>query len=99
MSYLLSVSAVRELDEIWQYIAEQSGSFEISDRVVDSITDRFLAIVRNPGIGRSRDDLQPGYRSFPVGQYVIFYRATDDRVEILHVLHGKRDLGPLLKPE
>ncbi|MBB6142147.1 toxin ParE1/3/4 [Silvibacterium bohemicum] len=95
----MSVSTVRELDEIWHYIAEQSGSFEIADRVVDSITDRFLAIVHSPGIGRSRDDLQPGYRSFPVGQYVIFYRSDDDRVEILHILHSKRDLGSLLKPE
>ena len=47
---------------------------------------------RNPWIGRSRDDLRPGLRSFPVLQYVIIYRIEDEDVVILHEFHGRRDI-------
>jgi toxin ParE1/3/4 len=50
-------------------------------------------------LGRQRDELRPGYRSFPVGQYLILYRVTDESVEIMHILHGKRDLGAVLEAE
>ena len=33
-------------------------------------------------MGRSRDDLRPGLRSFAVGQYVIVYTIEDEDVEI-----------------
>jgi len=63
-----------ELDDIWLYIALQSGSIEIADKIVDSITDCFVALGRSPHIGRRRDeDLASGLPSFPVGNYVIIY--------------------------
>jgi len=48
-------------------------------------------------MGRQRNELRPGYRSFAVGQYLILYRAVEKRVEIMHVLHGKRDLDALFE--
>ena len=32
-----------------------------------------------------------GIRRRPYGDYLIFYRVTDEAVEVLHVLHGARD--------
>jgi toxin ParE1/3/4 len=43
-------------------------------------------------LGRARDDLRAGLRSFPVGQYVIIYAIEDEDVQILHVFHGKQDI-------
>ena len=43
-------------------------------------------------MGRSRDDLRPGLRSFTVGEYVIFYIIEHEDVEILRVLHGRQDI-------
>jgi toxin ParE1/3/4 len=43
-------------------------------------------------MGRSRDDLRPGLRSFPVGQHVIIYTIEDEDVEILRVFHGRQDI-------
>jgi toxin ParE1/3/4 len=68
-----------ELDDIWLYVARQSGSVEIADKIVDSITDCLAALGRNPHIGRRRDEnLGPGLRSFPVGNYVIVYCVEDE---------------------
>jgi toxin ParE1/3/4 len=46
-------------------------------------------------LGRSREEVAPGLRSFPFGRYVIFYEVMPDGIAIVRVLHGARDLGPL----
>jgi toxin ParE1/3/4 len=85
-----------DLDDIWFYVATKSGSLDTADRLVDSITDRFYLIATHPNIGRARDeDLRPGLRSFPVGEYVIIYRIQDDDILILRVLRGSRDIPAL----
>jgi toxin ParE1/3/4 len=38
-------------------------------------------------------------RRRPYRDYLIFYRIADDRIEVLHVLHGARDYEPILFPE
>lgn len=97
MAHLLSPEVEAELDDIWYYIASESGSIDIADRFIDSLTDRFYLIATNPYIGRRRDaDLRPGLRSFTVGEYVILYRIDDGDVLILHLVRGSRDLQALL---
>jgi len=88
--------AKAELDRIWLYIARESGSAEIATRVIDSIIERFWLLNRYPNIGRRRDDLRPGLRSFAAGDYIIVYRVEKDTVLIIHILHASRDIGGLL---
>ena len=98
MAYRIAPEAEAELDDIWYYIAKESGSIEIADRVIDSVTDRFFLLARFPQMGRRRDeDLRPGLRSFVVGEYVIIYRVGDEDVLILHVLRGNRYLKALFR--
>ena len=93
----VSARAQTDLDVIWLYIAHESGSIEIASRVVDTITDRFWLLGQHPEIGRRRDDdLRPGLRSFPVGEYVIRYRIEGEEVMILYVTRGSRDLQQLV---
>ncbi len=77
MAHRLAPQVEFELDDIWYYIARDSGSAEIADRLIDSITDRFHLLADHPYVGRLREDLRAGLRSFPVGQYVIIYRIDD----------------------
>jgi hypothetical protein len=48
MAHRRSLETDIDLDDIWHYIATKSGSADIADRLVDSITDRFyrLPIIR-----------------------------------------------------
>ncbi|MGC2419109.1 MAG: type II toxin-antitoxin system RelE/ParE family toxin [Candidatus Acidiferrales bacterium] len=93
MACIRSPQTDSDLDDIWYYVASESSSLEIADRLVDSITEQFLLLAQYPHIGRRRDeDLRPGLRSFPVLDYVIFYRVQDVDVVILRVLHGSRDV-------
>jgi len=98
MARRFAPEAEAELDDIWYYMAKESGSIEIADRVIDSVTDRFRLLARFPQMGRRRDeDLRSGLRSFVVGEYVIIYRAEDEDVLVLHVIRGSRDLRALFR--
>jgi toxin ParE1/3/4 len=98
MAHRVAPQAEAELDDIWYYVAKESGSIEIADRLIDSITERFYLLACHPHIGRHRDeDLRPGLRSFPVGEYVIIYRVEEKDVLILHVFRGSRDIEALLR--
>ena len=79
-----------DLDEIWDYIA--CDSVEEADGFVDRVLKTCVLIAGNPGMGRSRDELVEGIRSFPVGNYLVFYHLAEDAVFIDRVLSGYRDL-------
>jgi toxin ParE1/3/4 len=75
MGHVRSPQADSDLDSIWYYVATESGSVEIADRLIDSLTGRFFLLANYPNIGRRRDDdLRPGLRSLSVGEYIILYR-------------------------
>ena len=96
MPHRISPRAEADLDEIWLYIATESSSIEVADRLIDTITGNFLLLAGFPYAGRARDDgFGSGTRSFPTGEYVIVYSLEDSDVFILRVVHGKRDLETL----
>ncbi len=97
MRLFLSSPAQADVEEIWSHIATESGSAEIADSVIGSIDETFRLLRRNPNLGRRRDeDLRQEMRSFPSGNYIIFYRSRTAAVEIVRVLHGHRDIGRIL---
>jgi toxin ParE1/3/4 len=99
MAHRLSPEAEAELDEIWWYIAQESGSADTARTAVASITQRFYLLADYPRLGRPRDELRPGLRSHAVGNYLILYRIEQTHVLIVHVLHGRRDIETLLHQE
>ena len=93
MAHRVASQAAADLDDIWYYVAKESGSVEVADRLIDSINDRFFLLAGHPYLGRARDDdFGVGSRSFPVGEYVIVYCVEGADVLILRVAHGRRDI-------
>ncbi len=68
--YCLTDGARQDLDDIWLYTAEDSSA--AADRLLDTLYERFVLIAGQPHLGRLRPELAPNFRSFPVGNYVIF---------------------------
>lgn len=89
-SYRLTKRARRDLRDIWRTIAADSESN--ADRFLNRLVDKIRLLGANPYLGRNRDELKRGYRSFPVGRYLILYRTRTPGIEVAHVLHGNRDL-------
>jgi len=88
--------AGQDLDDIHDYIAQSNPA--AADRVIDAIEQACRRLASSPGIGRRREDLGPGLRSFPVRRYVIIFRETNGGVEIVRVFHGARDIPSHFQP-
>ncbi|MEI9980135.1 MAG: type II toxin-antitoxin system RelE/ParE family toxin [Edaphobacter sp.] len=96
MPLILSPQAEIDLDEIWFYIAKESTSIEVADRLIDTITNRLLLLATHPYLGRLREeDFGPGTRTFAVGEYVVLYTVSQNDALILRIVHGRRDLETL----
>ncbi len=85
-----------DLTEIWDYIADDNETQ--ADAFIDRIDQKFQTLASHPNMGRYREELAEGLRSFPIGRHVIFYRVISGGIEIVRVLHGSRDLNAIFNP-
>jgi toxin ParE1/3/4 len=83
-----------DLIDILRYI--RSGNPPAGIRFVEAFRRTVDLLARMPHLGRTRSDLgSPETRSWRVAgfrKYLIFYEALPDRLRLLRVLHGSRDL-------
>lgn len=95
MAYRLAPEAEADLQDIAFYLFQETGNIEVADRVIQLVAQRFDLLADHPRAGRARDDLRPGIRVFPVGDYLVLYREAGPDVVIVRVLHGSRDVEAL----
>ena len=89
--------AIRDVDEIWQWIAaEDLGAAERWTARIVEATERLTDF---PESGAPRPELGGRARSIVVGRYLVLYRVGPDSVDILRVVHGARELTGLLGGE
>jgi toxin ParE1/3/4 len=94
---LRTTQAHLDLVEIAVYLYQHNPS--AADRILHSIESKCRQLSDFPEIGRKREELASGLRSFPAGNYIIFYRPRPNGIEVIRVLHGARDLPSLLTEE
>ena len=92
--FRLSAAAEQDLTDIWGYVADYDETS--ADELIDQLIKRFLMLSNFQDAGRSREELAPGLRSFPVKQHVIFYRVIPAGIEVIRVLHGSRDMEQVI---
>lgn len=85
--------AKSDLAEIWDYSADDTEAR--ADAFIEKIDEKFQALAARPLMGRLRDELAEGLRSFPIDRYIIFYLPLPDGIEVVRVLHSARDLNPI----
>lgn len=89
--------AIDDLDALYSYIAKQS-SFEIADGYLARIERFCFSLQSFPQRGTVVAGDVPGLRTMGFEHRVtILFRVGDERVEILRILYGGRDLGPQLE--
>jgi antitoxin ParD1/3/4/toxin ParE1/3/4 len=94
--YVLSAETELDLDAVWEYIEEDN--VDAADHWIGKLFDAFEALAQSPGMGHQREDLTSfPVLFFPVGAYLIIYRAQNVRIEIVAVTHGARDVPSFLR--
>lgn len=97
--YALTPLARADIFHIWSYIAENSEN--AADRVEQAIYDACELISEAPMCGHLRPDLTNRPLRFwtltRYPNYTVVYRPETAPLQVVAVLHGKRDIGRFLK--
>jgi toxin ParE1/3/4 len=95
--YVLAPQAAEDIVEIWNYIKQQSSA-ATSERVESAIRERIAFLSDNSGAGHFRKDLtDENVKFFPVYSYLIVYRPETKPLQVVAILHGRRNVESLLK--
>ncbi len=89
-----SPAALTDLEQIGDYISQTLKSPMAALNTVGKIQDSVDLLADMPMMGaqlRSIADMDSDYRFLVSGNYLAFYRVTDDNVFIERILYGRRD--------
>ena len=88
--YRLRDQVLDDLESIWLYTLKE-WSVNQADDYLRAISGRFKWLGEHPEAGKKRDEIKPGYRSFPEGTHLIFYLVWDEYIEMIGVVHQCMD--------
>lgn len=85
--------ARNDILDIQEFVTRSSGSAEVGRRFIGTLRRQCQKLASLPGtLGRPRPELGPGFRSFPNGNYLIFFRYVRDTFEVIGIVEGHCDL-------
>ncbi|MDA8017187.1 MAG: type II toxin-antitoxin system RelE/ParE family toxin [Thermoanaerobaculia bacterium] len=98
--WVLSPLALSELEDILKYIAEESGSAAICEKVASDFMAAFDNLAASPGIGWKREDLTGrSIRWWRVHSYLAAYNPETKPLRVIRIVHGARNLDSLFQSE
>lgn len=94
--YVLTEAAERDLNDIWDYIAEQS--IEQADAVAAEIREALHLLTSAPGVGHRRADVRDArYRFWRANRFIIAYFPDTRPLQIIRIVGGHRDFREVFK--
>lgn len=91
MKFRISEQAAREIRGIGEYIARDNP--ERANSFIEELHGRVREIAARPHSFPTRPDLAPDLRCALHRPYLILFRVNDDTADVVHVIHGARDLA------
>ena len=95
LSLSKTVQAEEDLYEIWHFIVIEKQNPLNAYAFIFQLDAAFQVIVRTPEIGVLKEEYSKNIRQYIFGNYLIFYLIRIDDIQIVRVLHGKRDIPNL----
>lgn len=89
--YILSEKTKEDIDSIYDYGHQKFGKDQALNYLIE-LRSYFEFLLKNPNIGKQRDEIKEGLFSFPYSWHIIFYCIFKNHIRIVRVLHGSRDL-------
>jgi toxin ParE1/3/4 len=92
-----SLQAEQDLEIILEDLSQRGPA--LAERFATGFNEKSQLLARFPEMGRLRPEIATNLRSTLVDPYVLFYRLQGDVVQIIRILHGKRDLRSIMQAE
>jgi toxin ParE1/3/4 len=95
--YELSASAASDLLEIFRYTKHKWGQAQ-AQHYRDELDLALQRLSLTADVGRKREAIAPGLRSFPVAQHVAFYIQRKESIIVLRILHPRMNVDEAFEP-
>lgn len=90
--FKISKAANADLRKIAEYTRQHWGTKQ-RDIYIKEMFDAFSQLAKGPEMAVRMDSVRLGYRKFPQGSHVIFFREGEScNIEIIRVLHKRMDV-------
>lgn len=91
-SFDLTKEAKEDLRKIAKYTEKRWGRDQ-RNLYIKQFDDCFHLLTESPSVGKQCDYIKDGYRKFPQGSHIIFYReGTKSKITIIRILHKNMDI-------
>jgi toxin ParE1/3/4 len=90
--YILSPQAETDLDQIWDFTVKRWGEKQAED-YIRLLVGAIETVGANPRRGRPCDEVRKGYRRYPAGSHIIFFRKVKGGIDVIRILHGGMDFA------
>jgi toxin ParE1/3/4 len=91
LPFVISKKAITDLEAIWFYTVEK-WSVEQADRYYNLIFEELNYICKNSTAGKSMEHVRKGYLFSKVKSHLIFYKISNDTIEVIRILHERMDI-------
>lgn len=92
-AFELTAKAKEDLKSIARYTENRWGLTQ-RNLYIKQFDDSFHFLADSPSAGKECGDIKEGYRRFPQGSHIIFYKkeAARVKVQIIRILHKSMDI-------
>ena len=90
-SFELTREAKKDLRKIAKYTEKHWGRDQ-RNLYTKQFDDGFHLLAKTPSVSKKCDYIKVGYRMFPQGSHIIFYREdTKNKITVIRILHKNMD--------
>tara|TARA_R110000737_G_scaffold333054_1_gene350385 strand:+ start:599 stop:889 length:291 start_codon:yes stop_codon:yes gene_type:complete len=89
-TYRLSPLAEEDLYKIISTTISSWGN-EQAKVYAQNIDAALIKLAQYPDFGRERNEIYKDAKSFPVEKHIVFYRVSDNGIDVARILHQRMD--------
>ena len=90
--FALTLQAKADLHSIAIFTMKRWGVKQ-RNLYIKQLDDAFHMLAKSPALGMSCNDIMPGYRKFPQGSHIVFYKdGSTSKIEVIRILHKSMDV-------
>jgi toxin ParE1/3/4 len=92
VKYRPTPEAKKDLLKIWDYTVEVWGK-QKAEQYLLNIESKLELLAANPELSKNRPELNRDYYSFPAEKHIIFFLKNINHIQIIGILHGRKDVN------
>lgn len=89
--YRLSPRAQKDLEDIWLYTFQQWSPTQ-ADSYVSDVLSACKGLVAGEKVGINAEDIREGYWKYFSGSHNIYYKISGSYLDVIRILHQRRDV-------